>query len=473
MAVHRISYASDLGWGKGESASLYAGGQATYDPTVTGFDIFRTIGALRTGYAATEIGGATIDDQIWHLTAVTEYTAASATRCAFGYSSGGKLYKITDETTPVVTLLASAVSSPVMGGLVDHKNYIYYPRATNLGRWGSIGTGSSASNDGTYVTGLAATAKGINITHPLHSWNGKLYYGDSNLLKYVLGSETTGTTGTTAITLDADHVITAITDNGTRLYFGAGIEPDSTKDTKSDCFFYVWDGTSTNFNERYPFPEPYIHKIRVVDNTVYVFGRNYLYRLVGSSFQIVQPLGQRVGPGGVAENRNSLFWKDSACIRAYGSPDPQIPKARYSPFASTGTDVNAIIWMEDTKFWYADNNNLYECKTGSQTGNIFRTKKIAPGQLESIDEVRIYLTANLASGDDVRVLIYDETGGTSYNAVTFDFATYGAVNQFSLRAHQFTEAVPFVSSYQIGVKMNAGAAVVREVIVFTNPPEQP
>lgn len=465
MGVYRISYASDLGWANGEAASKLAGSAATFDPATAGIDIFRTPGELRTGFSSTSIGTATVDQTIISMFAITDNTG-SVGRNIYAWGDAGDLYIISDAATPSVAL-GRAVTSSLVGNIVNHKNYVYYPRQSNIGRVGSTIGGGAMTYDDTYVIGQSSSYKGVTIQRPMHSWNGKMYWGNTYLLNYVLGSESTGNSGTTALTFESDHCITALNDNSTRLLIGAGIEPDPTQSTKTKAWLYIWDGVSTNYNDRILFPEQFIHRIDVLDNQVYCFGRNYLYRLVGTAFTIVATLNQRVGIGGTAYNRGQLFWKDNDTIRAIGTPHPQLPIARTTPYSGTGTTSGAILWVQDAKLWSGDNSTLNEFKTGSSTGKTFLSRVISESQQFFVDKIRVYLTTNLASGDDLRVQIVDENAGTTVDVGQIDFATYGAVNQVELHSNQFTTACAQLSSMQIGLKFNAGAVRVREVTVFT------
>ena len=204
MASHRFSYASDLGWAYGEAPSELAGSVSTYE-SGAGIDIFRYPGELAAGFSDTEIGGATVTDNIQDLVIASIWNGTAMSRAAFGYGSGGRFYQIVDETTPTVSLIATVTNNRV--GLEVFKDYIWYAQSTQIGRYGPINAASPTSTDA-YWTGFTSTFKGQNLTHPLHEWRGKIYAGDANLLKYH-----DGTASATQMTLDADYVITAINDN--------------------------------------------------------------------------------------------------------------------------------------------------------------------------------------------------------------------------------------------------------------------
>jgi hypothetical protein len=475
MATHRFSYASDLGWANGEAPSKFAGSPATYDPSTVGVDIFRNIGELSAGFTKTEIGGSNVTDQITQMKVASIYDGSNLTREVIAYGTAGKLYRITDATTPAVTVVKTV--SNAAQGLELHKDYAYYAQTTQIGRYGILNAVSPTATDA-YLTGLTGTVKGQAIKHPMQSWRGKLYVGDVNNLKYVIGSESAGTTGTTQMVFDSDYVITCLADGGSLLLIGVGQESVEDTQTRVSAWLATWDGTSATVasdtlpTDKFLFPEPYIHHIEMVDGVVYCFGLKYLYKLVGTSFQIVTKLDSRVALGGAEAYRGQLWFKGSSDIRSIGSPDPQLPVARQRPYNGPGTSITALKWVQDQKLWVSDNNDLFEYKTGSDTGVTWKSRVISFSQMEMVDEVRIYLNTNLASGDDVRVLIYDEAG-TSYNAMTFDYATYGAVNQLVLHNNQLTTGVPQLSSMQVGVLFQAGAVRVREVIVKTIPVNQP
>lgn len=474
MGIHRVSYAADLGWANGEAPSAIAGAVASHDPDNSdGIDIFRSIGELRTGFSSTEIGGATVTDNITNMRIASIYDGTTLTRELIGYGSAGRLYRITDATTPAVTLIATIASNT--DGLEIFNNYVYYAQQTQIGRYGSIAAAGPTTTNA-YITGLTGTVKSTVIKHPLKVWNDLLFIGDNNLLKYTDG--TASGAGTTIMTLMGDLTITALEENGPLLLIGAGQEQVEDTQTKVQAWLftrnssYSASSTTNAPTDSFRFPEPYIHNIKVVEGSIYCFGLNYLYKLVGSTFKIVTKLESRVALDGADIHNGQLWFKGSGDVRAIGTPDPQLPSARYRPYASTGTSVTALKWLQNNKLWVADNNNLNEFKTGSQTAVTWRSRVIKFSQVEMVEEIRIYTAANLASGDDVRVQIVNEVG-TATDAATFDFVTYGAANSLVLRAHQFTNAVSNLTSMQIGVKFQGGAARVLEVIVITKPVSQP
>lgn len=471
MATHRITYAGNLGWANGEAPSKYAGALSSQDPASVGIDIFRSIGELRTGFASTEIGSTNVTDNITIMKLASVWDGTTATREIFGYGSSGKLYRITDAGTPSVTVIKTVTNNA--DGLEVFNDYVYYAQTTQVGRYGAINLVGPTATDN-YTTGLTATYKNQTLKHPLLGWRADLYIGDANKLKKAVASGA----ATTSLTLDSDTVITALCDAGTTMFIGAGQEAVEDTESKAQAWLFEWDGLASILSDttkptrRIPFPEPYIHNIQMMNGEVYVFGLHYLYKLVGNSFNIITKLDCRVSLGGVDIHKGQLWFKGSNDIRAIGTPDPQLPAARYRPYGGTGTSITAIKWVQDSKLWVADNNDLNEFKTGSQTGKTWYSRMVSLSRQEMVEEVRVYLATNLASGDDVRIQIVDEVGNATTIA-TFDYATYGAVNELTLKAHQFVTGVAHRSAMQIAVLFNGGAPRVREVCVVTKPVAQP
>jgi hypothetical protein len=471
MATHRITYAGNLGWANGEAPSKFTGAVSSQDPASVGVDIFRSIGELRTGFASTEVGGSNVTDNITMMKLASVWDGSTATREVFAYGTSGKLYRITDANTPGVTVIKTVSNNA--DGLEVFNDYVYYAQTTQVGRYGAINTVGPTATDN-FTTGLTATWKNQTLKHPLLGWRTSLYIGDANKLKVAVASGA----ATTSLTLDTDTVITALCDAGNTMLIGAGQEAVEDTESEVQAWLFEWDGLSSTLadttkpTKRTPFPEPYIHNIQVFNGEVYVFGLHYLYKLVGNTFVIVTKLDCRVALGGVDVHKGQLWFKGSNDIRAIGTLDPQLPTARYRPYGATGTSITAIKWVQNDKLWVADNNDLNEFKTGSQTGKTWYSRMISFLQQESVEEVRLYLAANLASGDDVRVQIVDEVGNAT-TVATFDYATYGAVNEMTCKAHRFVTGIANRSAMQIAVLFNSGAARVREVVVVTKPVAQP
>lgn len=469
MGVYRIAYATNEGWANGLAPSKYVGAAATYDPATAGIDPFRSLGELRSGYQLISFGGVTVTDTIKRMQGAMVYNGTTLTRAVFGYGDGGKLYQI-NAVTDSPSLIDTAASPT--DGLEVHKDYVYYSRQTAVSRYGAINAGSPSAT-ASYLTGLTATSKGSNLPHPLHSWAGYLYVGDGNILKRVIGTESAGTTGSTAITLDSDLVITDITDNGSYLVLACNTEVNpSGSGVKTHSYVVFWNGTDAAASLILALDEPMIYGVRTWREDTFVFAYDNAYivnnmRANGKNFTLFNALEARVGAGGIAENNGQLFWKQNNCIKAYGTPDTRLPSVFSKPITASGTTIGAIFWPMSTKIYVADNNALYKgTSTTSETSTTFLSKVISESQQFMVTEVRIYLADELAANDELDILVYDETG-TPYTAITLDYATYGAVNQATFYAAQFGDAPPALSSMQIGIKFNGGAVRVREVVVKT------
>src|SRR3990167_6252227 len=471
MGTYRFRYGSEFGWANGEAPNKLAGSPATFDPTTAGVDLYRSPGELRASFASTSIGGATVTDNIQTMIPAITWGGTPLSRLVYAYGDAGRFYSITDAATPVVTLIGTV--SNYGQGMAIHKDYVYLARSGNVQRYGDIHAVSPGA-DATYVGSLTSSTRGFTPYHALHSWKGYLYIADINKLKRILGSESTGTSGTTAITLDADLAISAIGDNNTTLYFGAGEEINpSGQTTRAKCYLFSWNGTDLSFTDSFLFPESFIHAIRTIGQDVIVWGKTYVYRLVGQSFEIIASSGGVVGSAGNTDHCNGqLWWKDNAGVKSYGSPHPQLPRTVYMPYAGTGTTNDAVLWVTPAKLWVADNNTLLEFKTGSATSVSWYSRYVNLGQVEEIEEVKLYLAANLASGYEVSVAILNEVG-TSTTIATFDFTTYGAVNSIVLHANQLTNAIANLTGFQARVIFTGGAARVREVVLKTKPVAQP
>lgn len=476
MGVYRFNYLSENGWLNGEAPNRLAAGQGMYEAS-PGIDLYRSQGCLRSGYAGVATNGQPDASDKIRSFKQSMVGSAPAVRCALGYSTLGSIYKLDQETDTLSNI--NTVSATAADGFEIHKDRMYYARTVAIGR--STALTGALTYDDTYVTGLTASYKGINTPHPLKSWKGYLYIGDQNVLKRVLGSESTGSSGSVALTFDSDTSITALEASGSLLLIGIAQDPSFTAAANgynTKCFLYVWNGTDRSFTDSYRFPESIITQILIAEDKTYVFGVDSLYELVGTSFKLITPLHSQmsVHTGSAISAYGSIWWKDKTGstgeIRSYGSPDGSLPKVFSTPFVSAGANPAAIAFGSRNKLYVADTAQLLRFYTGADSA-VFKSRFIHLSQSEVIDEVRIFSSSNLASGDTMDLRIYDEAN-SSTTIGTYSYAALGAVNKHTFRANGFSTGAPIVSGFQLGISFDSGNTnPVREVVVITKPVAQP
>lgn len=474
MGVYRIAYTAERGWGNGTAVSKYAAADATYDPASTGIDPFRFVGELSPGYAKSDIGGSTVVDLIKEFVPAQVYNASTLERTVFGYGDAGHIYQIdgNDDSISDIKTVSSSTT-----GMAVAQDYLFYARQSNIGRYGPIDQASPTFGD-TYIGSLTSSVKGVTIPHPMHAHEGTLYFGDANLLK-LLEDPTAGTaTVTTVLTLDDDMVITSIVDNGSFLYIGASTEANSQgPGVRTKTRLYIWNFIDAAPTLEIAVDDPYIHKLFVHKEDLFIFGENNVYilanqRTSGKGTLIFDTLDTPTSVGGVDSNQGIMYWKQSGYIRAFGTNNPRLIPIFHNPQAGTGTDFGAIYWPTATKLYVSDSNKLYSYGSGQYPNAQFKTHVITESQEFMLQEVRLFFSGKLSSGDDIMVSVFDEAG-TEYEVYQVTHEKNGAVTRVVMRSNQFAKSSPKLTSCQFGIKFKAGTARLREAVFITQATAQP
>lgn len=470
MGAFRFSLRSENGWVGGESLNKLTAGEGYYAPS-PGIDIFRNPGAISAGYLGSSIGGATVVDTPFFLKGVYGKRGTSIERQILAYGSAGKLYSI-NTANDTVTLIAT-ITSPAEGADL-HKNYYYYARTTTIGRYGDLTVDNPSTTD-SYLTGLTATVNGVTIPHPVKSWGGVLYVGDGNVLRYVLGSESAGTTGSVALTLNADEIITTIENNDQFLIVTTAKDPAAFSGTASPtrAKVYLWNGLDKAPTTTLDFPESVVVCTASRKGETYLFGRSSAYRLEGSTITtFLDLLANTMGQGSASFNRRGLTFKDLGGVRTWGTFDFRLPGVGYTPFVTADTSRGGLLWHGDDTLYMGGDATLYKFSTSAGEAT-FNSRFIHLSEEEEISEIRVYFDGDLTTDQSVEVRILDEVGN-SYTTRTVSYAADGAIDSIAYRALGFTTAVPQLSGFQLALKFTSGTTRgVREAIVFTKKVAQP
>lgn len=304
---------------------------------MTGFDPFSEPSLLKVSNAM---------EQATTTTQVINKILVSSNGSTYFFGVSGVVY--VRSALGVYTSLAAP--SPAAGAntildAYEHNGYIYYAMEQRLGKWNvTTAWGTRDDNFGTFGVG--------NTTyHPMYAKFRVLHIGDGSQIAQV---DETGTFVANALDLDDSYTITCLAETQTELAIGTTM--NSTTGTSK---MFMWNTYSLNVTSEYLVPEPIIHALFYVGNTL-VCNAGYQ----GSFYQLsgyrMQKFKQLTGPwdlitarckvypnsvtyiGGVAHFAVSAYAGSHPVptgVYALGSRDSEFPSILAMPYVlSTGTD---------------------------------------------------------------------------------------------------------------------------------------
>lgn len=367
-------------------------------------------------------------------------------------------------TSNLVYLGNDTLTSTGNRAIVAWKNYLVVFRSGNIDYLPLIAFVNSVDFDsGTgWVYGWESASAGLSATRRpvLVGQDDVLYYqnGDNRIGSLVETANDTFdptdtvsyTKSTTALDLPEGDDVTALGELGSNLLIG-------TKRNK----IYPWDRTSTSFSLPITVPENVISHIVTINNGAYIFAgyTGRIYWTNGSSVSLYKTIPNQIAGvfepyytwGDVLVWRNQLYFSFSATgndgstltsCRGVWAIDAATRALRQTHSTSTTADVTVL--LPHVLATTPTGNALY---VGWTTGSVFGVD-ISTGTYHTsysayfvsplfqvgtslnrrtIGTAQIVFEKALASGEGIKLYYRKDRSQSWSTAVTFDFATYGAV----------------------------------------------
>lgn len=464
-----IEIIPETGWLGGFGESKYFGKAGSYDPASLGIDIFREIGKIQTGYAASNpTNQSTVTDaMLWLKPYIT------STQKLYGYSAGGKLYEVDVSTDTVRNdgTFPRTVSNSRGQGMEIFNGKLLYASNGQVNSWDFASTFTEPISG---HTGLATSVNGNNVLTPmkLFELTGRVYIASGNHV-YSTDGTTMATSANYTLTFPAGTVVEDIQPIGEYLYIAVDQGRGSSA-YRGKAKLIIWDGITPNVpNAVYDFPENTFTRIQGNGNEIYGFGGRTLLRWLGNTdtggneWQRLYDYNGEVLADMVDSYKGFVWFQDNASIFGFGSPRSlSIPKGLYSPFSGIG-DSGSMKWVSNSKLYVARNSTPYltYLTSGNAIGLSWKSKVYTFPSTMRISQVQV-LTDTLASGDDMDMTLYDENNVAtvlvdSAGNQGMKFSTDGAVNTKS-----WLPTKDIFYSVQIGFTFNGGAVKPKKIYLW-------
>lgn len=448
------------------------------------------IGVLQMGGDAYDITAAS---QSYSLDGVIRNDGGGAGHLYMIDSNGAMWDKnLADDLVPSQLRTSSTVVSPRNGMEIyqstDGTKYMYYMRATSIGRWDFDGPTSGFVDD--WDTGITSSQ-----SHPTHFFKGAVYFGAANSIGKIYsiagsGASTT-TTGAGTLTFPADFTTTCFNDDGD--YLIAGITKHITSPTIiSDTRIIFWDTVSQNFNKEYTLPDYGISSIiKYKDGFVAFGGQKIWYFNLGSQPKQLRTLKNQdtaiANSVGLFFNRaadrfsDAIIWGGNEPeISMLGSIVAEVPQSYSQPFQKTGGSSNSIwTFIKATgKF-----DRLYATSNGTSSFVYWKysdagaiTQVTSPAETVYLDlgsdahiqKIDFFLTKPLATGDALTLQYQlDETNA----AATWGTLAYDATdpNPYRKRYELLLDGGAVGNQLKLLFNFTGGNIKIKEVVVYGDP----
>jgi hypothetical protein len=314
-----------------------------------------------------------------------------------------------------------------------------------------------------YALNSGANPASSQLKHVLLSFKGYLLLCHGNSVDY-----TTGSTGVLSqgCRFPTNQIIKTACTYGNLVAIGTS---DNLFDNtyRGNARVYLYDGFSLDWMKEIIFPDNDITNIDTFKGELYAWGPRGMYHYNGSGFDIVRSAALAVSHGSTDKNAGAIFFKGANVIYAYGSPDPSLPPAFYTPMTGSGT--NGIVrWVNPTTLIAtADDATLSNYNSSFNETTVSWNSRLimaGNGQKFSVKSVKI-TSLPLASGDAVSVNLIDEAGNTC-SVGAFTYSGDNSVNNTSklfLEENFVTPFTKFSQGVQVQLSFTSGSIQVLSV----------
>jgi hypothetical protein len=409
---------------------------------------------------------------------------ASSTPYLLMIGNGGHFYlKQVGSGDVIDRASTNVIANPANGVVVwapaGGTQYCYYWQKTQIGTYDITGNNHPATPDTHWVdnayTGLTSTSN-----HPVHKFQGNIYYGNSITVGALLDNGSGGVThSTNVLDFPIPLKVTALSDDGTYLVV-ALTENSGGYDTFSRNKIVFWDLYSPQWTREWDIRDPFIWALKKIDNTVYAFGQYGIYEV--SFGGVKKILSRLIGFGTMSDvangyganratvyNGQALMFGTDTTIDTFGKLSPDLPNAYLKPFkipSAVGTPTFISSDLDTGRVYVAtDGNKLYGYDfnaTTRDTGVSAQTVYVPLGAKAKVEEIRVVFGEPLVSGDSVSFQWKSDEDTTAGTAKVLSFADDGAIRKGKVSTGDFT------ADEQLSLIVNfvAGSPKIKKIEVW-------
>lgn len=364
----------------------------------------------------------------------------------------------------------------------------YYWQKTQIGTFDVTGNNHPASPDTHWVdnayTGLTSTAN-----HPVHKFQGNVYYGNHITVGALIDNGAGGVThSTNVLDFPVPFKVTSISDDGTYLVV-AVTENSSGYTTFASNKIVFWDTYSAQWTREWEIRDPFIWALKKMGNVVYAFGqygiyevsfggvRKVLSRLIGFGALTDLALGYGANRA-IVYNGDALMFATDTTIDTFGKLEPDLKNSYLKPFkipTSVGTPTFVSADLDTGRVFVATDGGTGTSKlyaydfnaTTRGTGVSAQTVYIPLGDKYQIERVDIVFGEPLITGDSASIQLKADEDGVAVpvTALSASYAVDGAIKRKKERV------VGFVAEDQLSLIITfvGGAPKIKKIEVWGEP----
>lgn len=391
------------------------------------FDPFKRMGAMSPTAVPVQDTGVPVAKTVRYIAS----GQSGGTNYLYSYADDGSasyLYR-TNATSGVTSDESSSITSTTNArGAMVYGGYLLYARTTTI-RSCLINLSTNVE----ILTGLTDAEHPFTIGADLN-----IYFPNGNSIgkiNYSTGLAATTGNSTAVFSLEASMTIRHLVNDGRYLVIMAD-NGGTSSSGKVNCVVAYWDMTSSTLTQRFDFLGNGLTGGVLMDSTVYVFGKDFLYVTnVGTSPKVIYNfLGSftnislyPTSPAQISQQGNSIFWgTSSGAIYAYGSYVSGTKKIFYHPYTLEAA-CSAFIQTGVIPYGATTGSKLYGigfAPATNQSVTLSSSLALLP-QPYRFEWAKITTRAALASGDTMTFSINPSVGYIVAND-TFTFAADGA-----------------------------------------------
>lgn len=425
-------------------------------------------GLLQAGPALTDFTGAVVVDNI----IAGDIAYLGSTPYLFMIGDTGHIYRKpvgSGAPVDVHTAAVNGANGVAVWAPKGGTKLLYYWQKTQIGTFDLTAT----YTDGVY-TGLTGVAY-----HPVHQFNGNVYYGNVAKVGALLDNGAGSATHSSALfTIPAQLGITDLSDDGTYLVI-AGTENLDGINVFGNNYIYFWDLHSSQWTREYTIRDPFIWSLQKMGNAVYAFGQYGIYevsfagvkKVLSRFIGFATPSNLISGYGSnraLVYNESSVMFGTDTTIDTFGRLSPDLANAYFKHFTGmTGTptfisaslDVGRVyVGTTSSKLYAFDFNG-----TTRNTGVSAQTVYVPFGDKYQIDRVDVVFGEPLVTGDSMSIQLKTDEDTSASTAMVASHAQDGAT-----RRKRFNPVGGFVVDEQLSIVVNftAGAVKIKKIDVY-------
>lgn len=441
-------------------------------------------GLLQAGPSPTDFTGGSVGAQVLDAIFAGEVSVIAGVPYLLMMGAGGHFYlKAVGSGDVIDRAVTNQIANPANGVTVwapaGGTKLCYYWQRTQIGTYDLTGNNHPASPDSHWVDNAYTGLDSTNI-HPVHQFQGSIYYGNSSYVGALLDNGAGGVTSTVnVLDFPTSLKVTALSDDGTYLVI-ATTDNSSGYTTFAKNKIVFWDLHSSQWTREWEIRDPFIWAMTKIGNTAYAFGQYGVYevsfggvkkilsRLIG--FGTLTDLALGYGSNRAATyNGQALMFATDTTVDTFGKLEPDMQNAYLKPFkipASAGTPTFVTADLDIGRVYVAtDGNKLYAYDfnaTTRSTGVSAQTVYIPMGAKAKIQELRVTFGEPLASGDSVGFQLKSDEDTAVLTKKSLTYTNDGAIRKGKLSMGDFTvdEQLSLVISF------DGGAPKIKKIEVW-------